>query len=59
MLRHARLPEVVLEPVTTDIFTGEPGLVRFARGEHHHITGLTLTNRGVRRFPFKKEAGGP
>ncbi len=56
VLRIGHGPEEKLEPVAADIFMVEGSAVRFVRDSAKRISGLTVTDRGVVKLPFRRRS---
>ena len=44
-----------LHAATRDVFTGEIGTIRFARGANHHISGFILDAGRIQNFQFTRK----
>ena len=54
LIRLKHKPDT-LRAATRDVFTGEIGTIRFARGANHHISGFILDAGRIQNFQFTRK----
>lgn len=57
VLKRLRSSPARLEPALTDVFTGQPGTVRFLRDKRGKVTGFVINAGRVRNVRFWKDEG--